>query len=336
MSTTYDKPHLTLDEQASLLQRRGMLLDRPQAVQWLGMIGYYRLSGYWYPYRLLVDGARTDQFLEATTLDQVVHLYDFDRRLKLLMLDALERIEIGMRCRVGYTLGLRGAYAHLEPANFDRKFTQAPPIPKDEAKPTGVDSTGQEPAPLSRYEEWIAKVAEAQTRSHEDFVTHFKVKYDGRLPTWVVTELLDFGALSVLYQGLATSDRNRIAADLGVIDTKGGNGPGVANWMHLMNYVRNVCAHHSRFWNQNMARQVAPRSVRPIELLSHVAGLSESDLARPWPAINVVAYMLRQIEPDTAWVDRVIDLVRDQLPLSGRHPSEMGMPGTWADQLGAL
>lgn len=326
MSLTYAKPHLTLDEQASLLQSRGMVLDHPQAVKWLGMIGYYRLSGYWYPYRLLVDGARTDQFLSATTLEQVVALYDFDRKLKLLMLDALERIEIGMRCRVGYTLGLRGAYAHLDPASFDRKFTKEPPAPEDPA----------EAPELSRYDDWVTKVEAARERSHEDFVTHFRTKYDGRLPTWVVTELLDFGGLSVLYQGLATSDRNRIAAELDVTDAKGGNGPGVANWMHLMNYVRNICAHHSRFWNQNMARQVAPKSLRSIASLTHVAELSESDLARPYPAICVVSYMLRQIDPEATWVSRLVELVERQLPLSGRHPSEMGMPNDWAGRLQAL
>ena len=144
MSSTYAKPHLTLDEQASLLQSRGMVLDRTQAVRWLGMIGYYRLSGYWYPYRVLVDGARTDRFLDSTSLQQVVDLYDFDRQLKLLMLDALERIEIGMRCRVGYTLGLRGSYAHLEPANFDRKFIKVPPSPES------LDEVPE----LSRYDDW--------------------------------------------------------------------------------------------------------------------------------------------------------------------------------------
>lgn len=326
MSSTYDKPHLTLDEQASLLQSRGMSLNRPKAVEWLGMIGYYRLSGYWYSYRVLVDGARTDQFLESTSLEQVVDLYDFDRRLKLLMLDALERIEIGMRCRVGYTLGLRGSYAHLDPANFDRKFTKVPPLPED---PDEVPE-------LSHYDDWVTKVEVAQERSHEDFVTHFRTKYDGRLPTWVVTELLDFGGLSVLYQGLAASDRNRIAAELGVTDAKGGNGPGVANWMHLMNYVRNVCAHHSRFWNQNMSRQVAPKSLRSIDRLSHVAELNESDLARPYPAICVVAYMLRQIDPEATWASRLIELVQSRLPLSGRHPSEMGMPADWAERVRAL
>lgn len=302
-----------------------MSLDHPKAIEWLGMIGYYRLSGYWYPYRLLVDGARTDRFLDATALERVVQLYDFDRTLKLLMLEALERIEIGMRCRVGYTLGLRGPYAHLDPANFDRKFTKATPL-----------TPAMKATNPSRYDTWLTKVEAAQRQSHEDFVTHFRTKYDGRLPTWVVTELLDFGGLSVLYQGLAARDRNQIAAELGVTDAKGGNGSGLANWMHLMAYVRNVCAHHSRFWNQNMARQVAPRSGRPINSLRHIGELTESALARPYPAICMVTYLVRQIDPGATWVSRLVELVQSSLLPSGRRAAEMGMPGDWAKRLQSI
>ena len=167
-------------------------------------------------------------------------------------------------------------------------------------------------------------------------MTHFRTKYDGRLPTWVVTELLDFGGLSVLYQGLATSDRKRIAAELGVTDAKGGNGPGVANWMHLMNYVRNVCAHHSRFWNQNMARQVAPKALRSIDSLSHVAGLAEADLARPYPrqlrgGLHVAAGRPRcnlGLSPDRAGAESTTSLA--QASVRDGHAARLGRPASGA------
>ena len=82
-------------------------------MRWLSVVGYYRLSGYLYAYRVLPEGSqvRLDTFRESTTFDQVIALYDFDRRLKLLMLDALERIEIAVRFRVGYTLPATGRVA---------------------------------------------------------------------------------------------------------------------------------------------------------------------------------------------------------------------------------
>jgi abortive infection bacteriophage resistance protein len=107
VSEEYRKPHLTLDQQAELLAGRGMQLDQAEAVRWLSMVGYYRLSGYWYPYRQRTAAGRADEFETGTSWTHVVALYDFDRRLRLLLLDALERIEIGMRARIGYNLGRR-------------------------------------------------------------------------------------------------------------------------------------------------------------------------------------------------------------------------------------
>lgn len=238
MATTYTKPHLTVPEQVQLLSSRGMAIpDRSSAERWLGVVGYYRLSGYSYPYRVRQPGSRVraDQFTAGTSLDQVVALYGFDRELKLLILDALERIEIAMRFRVGYTLGRRGAYAHLSPTNLDGAFTRSR---------SGRNST---------YDTWLRKTGAAQASSHENFVEHFRTKYDGRLPVWVVTEILDFGSLSFLYAGLKRPDRDEITHELGVSDMAGaGDGAALRTWMQVLNYLRNVGGHHSRLWNRNM------------------------------------------------------------------------------------
>ena len=102
----YTKPHLSYSEQVDLLIQRGLRVgDSASAEKLLSRIGYYRLSGYWYPFRLPATPVRRDTFQPGTTLDQVVALYDFDRQLKLLILDAVERVEIAMRVRVGHILG---------------------------------------------------------------------------------------------------------------------------------------------------------------------------------------------------------------------------------------
>jgi len=56
----------------------------------LQAVGYYGLSGYWYPYRQPSPSGvgRADEFVSGTNLDQIIGLYDFDRRLKLHLLDA--------------------------------------------------------------------------------------------------------------------------------------------------------------------------------------------------------------------------------------------------------
>lgn len=63
-----------------LLRHRGMEVDRAEAEQWLDTVGYYRLSGYWYPYRKISDRSskrephRLDTFQDGTRFADIVRL----------------------------------------------------------------------------------------------------------------------------------------------------------------------------------------------------------------------------------------------------------------------
>ena len=95
----YTKPALTYGQQAAQLISRGLLCDREELLRRLRSVSYYRLSGYWYPFRRL-----DDTFLEGTTLESVWRRYRFDRRLRLVVLDAIERVEICIRTELVYLL----------------------------------------------------------------------------------------------------------------------------------------------------------------------------------------------------------------------------------------
>jgi abortive infection bacteriophage resistance protein len=88
----YTKPHLSFSDQVKLLESRGLHVgDSDEAASLLSVIGCYRLSGYWYPYRRTVPGevGRDDRFIDGATFEQVTRLYNADRRLKLLVLAAI-------------------------------------------------------------------------------------------------------------------------------------------------------------------------------------------------------------------------------------------------------
>lgn len=311
----YTKPHLSFDAQVQLLKSRGMAIDDPdRAAEQLSVVGYYRLSGYWYPYRRQLGPAqRADQFVEGTTFATVVRLYDTDRRLKLHVLDAIERVEIALRVMMGYTLGQRGAYAHLNRANLDGQFTR---------------SNGTRP---SKYDEWLTKLLGAQARSSEEFIVHFQQKYDGRLPVWVVTEIMDFGSAAHLYRGLKAADRNVIARDLDVVDHVGlGNGHTLGNWLRVLNYVRNTCAHHSRLWNRHMVNKIAARQLAIIPELQH---LSHSDMShnRVYSTLCILAFLLERVGQGD-WVTPLRELLAVEVPACGRSLAELGFPEGWAGQ----
>ena len=67
-------------------------------------------------------------------------------------------------------------------------------------------------------------------------------------PAWMCLELLTIGELSHLYRGLKdNADKKRIADYFGVHHTV------FTSWLHSLTYVRNICAHHSRLWNRDLA-----------------------------------------------------------------------------------
>ena len=109
MRIPYPKPHLPIPDQLALLQQRGMAVADPaRAERHLGRLGYYRLSGYWYPARQVTlqsnpNGTVTrhveDTFRPGTTFERAVDLYVFDKRLRMLCMDALDD---GLACNAHY------------------------------------------------------------------------------------------------------------------------------------------------------------------------------------------------------------------------------------------
>lgn len=107
--STYPKPYRTFEQQLELLKSRGLeITNDSAALEYLRRLGYYRLSGYWYPFRHLIPllmhqskpfrPQRKDEFMQGSKLQDAVELYVFDKKLRLLILDAIERVEVAFRC----------------------------------------------------------------------------------------------------------------------------------------------------------------------------------------------------------------------------------------------
>lgn len=129
----YTKKWFSVEQQLVKLEHNGVIIGVQEAgVQLLHSVGYYRLTGYLYPFRdsevvYSADGRKSVQVLNnyrvGTSLDQAKELIDFDRALRLLVLEGIERIEISLRMQLGYVLGKKSPFAHLDPAQFVSSFT---------------------------------------------------------------------------------------------------------------------------------------------------------------------------------------------------------------------
>ena len=106
MPDTYQKQALRFEDQLALLQQRGLEFDDlDRALSQIRTISYYRLSGYWHPFRKKdTDGNLTDKFIHGTSFENVIELYEFDRELRLLVMSAIERVEVYLRTLITYHL----------------------------------------------------------------------------------------------------------------------------------------------------------------------------------------------------------------------------------------
>jgi abortive infection bacteriophage resistance protein len=311
----YSKPWQSYQQQLNLLKSRGLVVsDEAKALEHLERIGYYRLSGYWYSFRERsevccpleaivgrkykkgqTDKLVLDAFKQGAAFSHAVDLYVFDKKLRLLVLDALERIEIAIRVDVAYTLGQKDPFAYLKPTFFFDGFAQ-------ELK----SETG-----LTEHHKWLGKHAELINRSREKFIEHNKVKYGLPLPIWIVCEIWDFGTLSTLYAGMKEEDQDRISHQYGI-----SNGRVFASWLRSLNYLRNVCAHHSRLWNRNIIDQpkLPKRTEAPI--IDRFADDAHR-LARPFLLLCIMQHLLITINPSSTWGNRVKQLLSEFPILDG-------------------
>jgi abortive infection bacteriophage resistance protein len=104
---TYLKPALTIEEQMEhLLQKQLEIVDVSKPLNYLANINYYRLKAYMIPFYQPNSTDLPKQFKPGITFNDVLDLYIFDRKLRLLIFDAIEKIEIALRAQIIYHLSI--------------------------------------------------------------------------------------------------------------------------------------------------------------------------------------------------------------------------------------
>jgi abortive infection bacteriophage resistance protein len=226
----YTKLALSFEQQVFLLQHRGLEVGHPaEAAATLSRISYYRLSAYFKPFKLNAS----DNFTPGTTFQEILDLYQFDKDLRFLLSDPLEAIEVYFRTRITYELAIRGdAFAHCNATLFLNQFD---------------------------HPNFLDKQDKLEGKATVQFVKHFRNKYksEKRLPVWMATELMSFGTLSWLFPNLALDIQKAISDDLNIDRSV------LKSWLLSLSYVRNICAHHARLWNRELAiRPMIPKNPR--------------------------------------------------------------------------
>lgn len=286
----YQKTARTYAQQADLLISRGLIADREVLISRLRAVNYYRLSGYLFPFR------RPDNtFFPDTTLSKVWSRYTFDRQLRLLMLDGIERIEVAVRTQLTYEhVHLHGPFGYTNPAL----------LPK-----LGGEAFGR----------FLSRISEETERSEEQFVLHFKHKYGDRhtyLPLWIAAEIMPFGCFYTMFRGAEPDIKRSIAKTYQVPDRV------LLSWLSCLNAVRNMCAHHARLYNRCFGLRPLLPNARKYPAWHCPVRISNDRL---FGMLTVVKYMMSTAAPQSQWTARVVAHMLDSnIPLE-----VMGFPENW-------
>ena len=111
------------------------------------------------------------------------------------------------------------------------------------------------------------------------------------------------------------------------------NGRLFASWLRSLNYLRNVCAHHSRLWNRNIVDQPKLPAAEELPWTAPFIGNAHR-LARPFLLFCIAQHLLDRINPTSSWGRRFQALLAEFPSQSGLSLEGMGMPAEdWASEL---
>lgn len=304
---SYDKKWLSYEEQYELLKSRGMSFEnypKEKALNKLEFIGYYRLSGYSYAFR---KAKTDDNFIQGTSFREIIELYKFDRKLKLLLLDAIERIEIALRGCIAYCLTKKSVSYLDDDSQFDHnRIITIPSNRKKSINEVNITVGGL----VEKLRKSIKKKIN-QKAPAEPSIEHLISKYKEPYPLWIVIHVLDLSDLCDLYQIIDKETAKKISIKFGVESAKV-----FTSWIQTIRSVRNICAHHSRLVDKNLKR--LPSIPKSKDSFPWTALWSEEniDSTKIFPLICIIHHMLNAIKASNSWDERMSALIK-QFPNIG-------------------
>lgn len=294
MKTNYEKRPIPVGEQINLLESKGMeFFDIPYAFRTLSIIGYYRFSGYAYPFRNKIDNS---SFVEETSFEKVFSIYEFDRSLKSLLFSYLGRIEIAFRTLIidKFSVGTDSSLWYIEPANF---------TDKDE------------------HQKFMDKITDEISESREDFIKHFRDNYiDPFPPAWMTMQIVSFGTLVKLFSNFKGKELQlQVAKHFGCDNLNR-----FISWMNTLVYLRNICSHHARLWNRAIKKM--PEA---YNFGIKTKRWSESDLSRLYYSMCIVGFFLKHLYPGNSLKSKLATLFASNTYVNSTKSKFLGFPNNW-------
>ncbi len=280
------------------LKGRGLIFDNEtEASAYLFNISYYRLRAYTFPFQNNEEDGDHEFTRSDIHFQDIIDLYCFDRRIRSLIFNAIEKIEVAVRTKI--------VQVYAETTGDSHWY---------------LDET------LYRfgYEDLMQHIDADVDRSNEDFIKHYKSKYANPSlpPSWMAIEVVSFATLSRLYQALKLDQRKKyIAKAFGLPKVEI-----LENWLHAISNLRNCCAHHSRVWNRRFMVNIKLPYNTQYSFMDRLT-INELRVNKLFSVLSCVAYILNAISPGNEFKTNIKRLLKSDCRLLSLK--DMGFPKNW-------
>ena len=289
----YSNPALTIDQQVTLLKEKELIVaDEQSASFWLSHISYFRFKQYSYSFK---DYENHDgHYIEGTTFEMIRDLYTFDRKLRMILFEAIENIEISVKTAISNIMTIaHGPHWYMDANLF---------FSEEERRQIVKNAKAKEDIPVAfEHAEFLNDVEYETKYRPEIYLQHYYKTYTpSHPPSWIMMEIITFGTLSNMIENMKPSDqKNAICESFGLTKKH------FVSWMHSFSFIRNKCAHHARlvFAKINFAPSLPQKKSRQF--------LNEADLVENDTLYAVIAcaqYMLRVCNPASAFKKDILKL----------------------------
>ena len=319
----FGKPVIDITAQIELLKQRGLQIqDEARARYFLQAVSFFRLTPYMRTFQHADD--QDHPFRKGSEFRELTTLYEFDRRLRLLAMDAIERVEVAVRSLISNHMGpTHGGHWYMEVRLFQHTY--------DHARLMETIRTKQNTAKRD-YEKECQRIDRLQTdtrrkdhlkrqRAKESYARHYPVTYDqpSLMLGWAMLEELTLGDLSHLYKGLARDADKKVIAKYLALPA-----PLLQSWLHTLTTIRNICAHHARLWNRELG--IRPELPKKTSFQWPQALLQQGQHPRIFSVLCILKHLMHQVSPHTHWDRRLLELMQEFPSLNQRA---MGFPQEW-------
>ena len=231
-------------------------------------------------------------YKEYSTFEKVMMLYRFDKKLRLLMFNEIEKIEIAIR----------------------RAVMQ---IPADMLDDPFWLTNSSNFLDHSKFCDTMRTINNEYQKSREEYILHYKRTYtEPYPPSWILGELLTIGNINAIYRNIKYNRiRKRIAKRFGLSINV------FESWLTVIAVTRNACGHHARVWNKLNAIQPAfPNNPTGAWITL------PTEPKRAYFDICIIKYLLNIISPGNDMQSKLIWLFIDFPEIDLRV---LGFPQGW-------